>query len=161
MVAVHYPELLEGTDHHEGAAEVASRTRELSQFLVDDLGATGYDSVCDGCRVAVHRSCHGLRSLGLGDNVEQLIAPIAGATLVELDGAEECCGFGGLFSIEMPEVSAAILDTKLDRIEHSGADTLVAGDVSCLLHIEGGLRRRKSTISVRHFVELLGGDHAT
>jgi L-lactate dehydrogenase complex protein LldE len=161
MVTVHYPGLLADTGHQTAADGVASRTRELSQYLVDDLGAIGFDSVCEGCTVAVHRSCHGLRNLGLGEKVEQLMAPIAGATVVELEGAEECCGFGGLFSIEMPDVSAAILDTKLDMIERSGAGTLVAGDVSCLLHIEGGLRRRKSTVSVRHFVELLGGDHAT
>jgi L-lactate dehydrogenase complex protein LldE len=80
---------------------------------------------------------------------------------VPLDGAEECCGFGGLFSIEMPEVSAAIMDTKLDRVEASGAGILVAGDVSCLMHLEGGLRRRNSSIAVRHFVELLGGNDAT
>lgn len=161
MIVAHYPELFAGTDHEEAAAGVASRTRELSQFLVDDLELVAFDSVCDGCRIAVHRSCHGLRTLGIGNNVEQLMVPIAGADTVELDGAEECCGFGGLFSIEMSDVSAAILDTKLDRVERSGADTLVAGDVSCLMHIEGGLRRRKSTMSVRHFVELLGGADET
>lgn len=161
MIVAHYPELLEGTEHHEASARVSARTRELSQFLIDDLGVEGFDSVCQGCTIAVHRSCHGLRTLGLGDNVERLMEPIAGATLVELEGAEECCGFGGLFSIEMPEVSAAIMDTKLDRVESSGADILVAGDVSCLLHMEGGLRRRDSPVSVRHFVELIGGEDAT
>lgn len=161
MIVAHYPELLDGTEHHAIALEVAGRTRELSQFLVEDLDSVEFDSVCDGCAVAVHRSCHGLRTLGTGDNVEQLVDPIAGAHLVELEGAEECCGFGGLFSIELPEVSSAILNTKLDRVVRSGANILVAGDISCLMHIEGGLRRRNPDISVRHFVELLGGDDGT
>jgi L-lactate dehydrogenase complex protein LldE len=136
---------------------VADRTKELSQFLIHKAPGDHTKGACGECTVTVHRSCHGLRTLGLGDNIEQLLADTEGVTLVELDGAEECCGFGGLFSIEMPEVSAAIMDTKLDRVEASGADILVAGDVSCLMHLEGGLRRRNSPIAVRHFIELLGG----
>ena len=73
----------------------------------------------------------------------------------ELEGADECCGFGGLFSIELPEVSSAILDTKLDNILASGADIVVGGDVSCLMHIAGGLHRRGSDVETRHVVELL------
>lgn len=161
MLVEHYPDLLEGTAHEAKALVVAERTRELSQFLVDDLGVTGLDSVCDGCSFTVHRSCHGLRGLKLTDQVDRIVRSVAGANVVPLDGAEECCGFGGLFSLEMPEVSAAIMDTKLDRVEASGAKTLIGGDVSCLMHLEGGLRRRGSDISVRHFVELLGNDHAT
>lgn len=161
MMVAHYPELLDGTAHEEAALRVAGRVRELSQFLIDDLGRTEFDSVCDDCTVTVHRSCHGLRTLGLTDRVERLIDPIAGVTRVELEGAEECCGFGGLFAVEMPEVSAAILDTKLERVEASGADILVGGDVSCLMHMEGGLRRRNSAVSVRHFAELIGVDHGT
>ncbi len=161
MLIEHYPDLLEGTDHEAKARDVADRTRELSQFLVDDLGVTGLDSVCDGCSFTVHRSCHGLRGLKLTDQVDRIVGSVAGADVRPLDGAEECCGFGGLFSIEMPEVSAAIMDTKLDRVEATGAKTLIGGDISCLLHLEGGLRRRGSDISVRHFVELLGNDRAT
>jgi L-lactate dehydrogenase complex protein LldE len=78
--------------------------------------------------------------------------------MVELEGSEECCGFGGIFSVEMPAVSAAIMNEKLDRIEASGANTLVGGDVSCLMHLEGGLRRRNSKIAVKHLAEALAGD---
>jgi L-lactate dehydrogenase complex protein LldE len=74
---------------------------------------------------------------------------------VVLEGDKECCGFGGLFAIEMPAVSTAIMDDKLDRIESSGADTVVGGDVSCLVHIAGGLRRRGSQIEVKHIAELI------
>jgi L-lactate dehydrogenase complex protein LldE len=76
---------------------------------------------------------------------------------VELEGDKECCGFGGLFSVEMPAISAAIMDEKLNRVEASGADILVGGDVSCLMHLEGGLRRRGSKVVVRHIAELLAG----
>jgi L-lactate dehydrogenase complex protein LldE len=162
MVIKHYPEILAGTEYEEKAIRVAERTSELSSYLVNDRELTGFDSVCDGCNVAIHRSCHGLRTLGLGDEVDKLVGSVAGATVVPLEGAEECCGFGGLFSVEMPDVSGAIMRTKLDRVEDSGANVLVAGDISCLLHMEGGLRRRNSNISVRHFVELIGGDdHAS
>ncbi len=154
MIVHHYPELFAGTDREAQANRVAARTRELTQFLVDDLDAiVAVD--CGGCVVAYHHSCHGLRGLGLGAQADRLLE---GVDRVDLEGAEECCGFGGLFSVEMPAVSAAIMDEKLNRVEASGADTLVGGDVSCLLHLEGGLRRRGSDIKVRHIAELLAGD---
>ena len=165
MIVEHYPHLLRGTPSAEKAGRVADRVRELSQFLVDDLGMTDLGANCSGCKLTVHRSCHGLRGLGLGDEVDRLMRDIDGAEVLDLEGAEECCGFGGLFSVEMPEVSAAIMDTKLDRVDDTGASVLVGGDISCLLHLEGGLRRRGSGVVVRHFVEMLaagdGGEDAT
>lgn len=158
MIVKHYPDLLAGTPHEHAALQVAERTRELSQFLVDDLGVVEVDTACDGCSITVHRSCHGLRNLGLTDQVDRLMNSVRGTRMVGLDGAEECCGFGGLFSVEMPEVSAAVMDTKLDRVEASGADYVVGGDISCLLHMEGGLRRRNSAVAARHFVEILAGE---
>lgn len=156
MIAHHYPEMFKGSPSEDQATRVASRVRELSQFLVDDIGMSDFESVCDGCSFTVHKSCHGLRTLGLADQVETLVSHIAGAEVLPLEGAEECCGFGGLFAVEMPEVSAAIMDTKLDKVEASGAKVLIGGDVSCLLHLEGGLRRRNSEVTVRHFSEVLG-----
>lgn len=152
MITHHYGQLFEGTDRAEQAARVASRVGELTQFLVDDL-ATDTTSGCDGCRVAYHYSCHGLRELGLDHQADRLLE---GVERVALEGDRECCGFGGLFSVEMPAVSEAIMNEKLDRIEASGADTVVGSDISCLLHIEGGLRRRGSDIAVRHIAQLLG-----
>jgi L-lactate dehydrogenase complex protein LldE len=133
---------------------VASRVRELSQYLVDDI-ASPIRASCDGCTIAYHHSCHGLRELGLEHQADTLLE---GADRVELEGDRECCGFGGLFSVEMPAVSTAIMGEKLDQIEASGADTVVGGDISCLLHIEGGLKRRGSAIRVMHLAELLGGE---
>jgi L-lactate dehydrogenase complex protein LldE len=154
MMTHRYEELFAGTDREQQAARIGSRVRELSQFLVDDLH-TNLKASCEGCVAAYHHSCHGLRGLGLGRQAEELLSEIE---RVDLEGAEECCGFGGLFAIEMSSVSAAIMNEKLDRIEASGANTLVGGDVSCLLHLEGGLRRRKSTIAVRHLAEVLAGE---
>lgn len=152
MIAHHYEELFADTDREDQAGRVAARIRELTQFLAEDLGSSRMAS-CDDCTVAFHYSCHGLRELGLADGADRLLD---GVERVELEGDKECCGFGGLFSVEMPAVSTAIMEDKLDRVEASGADTLVGGDISCLLHIEGGLRRRGSGIAVRHIAELLG-----
>jgi L-lactate dehydrogenase complex protein LldE len=154
MIVHHYPELFAGSDREDQARRVAARTRELTQFLVDDLEAD-VAAACEGCSVAYHYSCHGLRGLGLESQADALLGEV---DRVELVGARECCGFGGLFSVEMAAVSAAIMDEKLDRVENSGADVLVGGDISCLIHLAGGLRRRGSEIQVRHIAELLGGE---
>lgn len=156
MIVHHYRPLFAGTEREEQASRVASRTRELTQFLVDDL-ETDVKAVCDGCTVAYHYSCHGLRGLGLESQADTLLE---NTDRVALEGDKECCGFGGLFSVEMPQISTAIMDEKLDRIEASGADTVVGGDVSCLLHIGGGLRKRGSQIQVKHIAELLAGEES-
>jgi L-lactate dehydrogenase complex protein LldE len=152
MIANHYAELFSGSERADQARRVGERARELTQFLVDDLG-TDQRAACEDCTLAYHHSCHGLRDLGLGHQADQLLE---GTTRADLVGDEECCGFGGLFAVEMASVSTAIMDDKLDRIEESGADLLVGGDVSCLIHLEGGLRRRASHIQVKHIAEVLG-----
>ena len=156
MIVHRYPEILAGTDREEAARRVSARTRELTQFLVDDLGVA-MKAGCEGCSVAYHHSCHGLMGLGLGAQADEILSDVA---RVNLDGDTECCGFGGLFSLEMASVSAAIMDEKLDRIEASGADVVAGGDVACLIHIEGGLRRRGSRIQVKHIAELMAGPEA-
>ena len=152
MITRHYEDLFSGSEREEQVRRVGARVRELTQFLVDDL-ATGDRASCDDCTVAYHYSCHGLRDLGLEGQADTLLDEV---TRVPLEGERECCGFGGLFAIEMPAVSTAIMDRKLDSIVASGADTLVGGDVSCLLHLAGGLHRRGSDIDVKHIAELLG-----
>lgn len=148
------PLLTDEPEYADRAARVADRTRELSQYLVDDLNV---DLRVDESRpLAYHHSCHGLRNLGIRDQPEILLGACDRAFLGEED--ETCCGFGGVFSIKQPEISNLMLQRKLDAIEESGAAILSGGDVSCLMHIEGGLRRRGSTIEVRHIAELLTGD---
>lgn len=154
MIVHRYPEIFAGTEREQQAKRVGDRTRELTQFLVDDLDSD-LTAKCDGCSVAYHYSCHGLRGLGLSGQADRLLD---GTNRVELDADKECCGFGGLFSVEMPAVSTAIMNEKLDRVEASGADVLVGGDVSCLVHMGGGLHRRGSSIEVKHIAELLVED---
>jgi L-lactate dehydrogenase complex protein LldE len=153
MIAHHYDGLFAETEQSDQASRVSQRVRELTQYLIDDLDTT-VRAECDGCTIAYHYSCHGLRDLGLDHQADELLE---GVQRADLAGDKECCGFGGLFSVEMPAVSTAIMNEKLDQIEASGADTVVAGDISCLVHIEGGLRRRGSAVEVRHIAQLLGG----
>jgi L-lactate dehydrogenase complex protein LldE len=153
MMIHHYPALFAGTPREAQAVRVAGRVRELTRFLIDDLDTHLRARAAQGS-IAFQYSCHGLRGLGLDGPADRLLF---GAERAGFEGDRECCGFGGLFSIEMPAVSGAIMDGKLDRLEASGASTLAGGDISCLLHLEGGLRRRGSSIEVKHIAELL--DH--
>lgn len=154
MLIHHTPELLHGSEREDAARRVSARVVELTRFLLDE--GVELPGRPDPGTVTFHRSCHGLRGLGLEGTGEALLDR-AGAQRCELDGADECCGFGGLFSIELPEVSSAMLETKLAAIEASGADVVVGGDVSCLMQIEGGLRRRGSTVRTAHIAEVLDG----
>jgi L-lactate dehydrogenase complex protein LldE len=155
MLVHHVPALLaDEPDYGPRATALARRTYELTQFLVDVLDLTG----CGGCAgepVTYHPGCHGLRGLGVRNQPLVLLDAVENIDRRALPDAETCCGFGGLFSVKMSDISGAMLDRKLDGIEASGARTVVATDVSCLMHIEGGLRRRGSTIGVRHLAELL------
>lgn len=158
MIIHHNAELLEGDAAYTAKAErVAARTKELTQFLVEDAGLELPGAGCDGCTATYHASCHGLRWLGVLDEPKGLLHE-AGVRRVDLEGEDECCGFGGLFSVKAPEVSTAMMDTKIKRIEDSGADVVVGVDVSCLMHIGGGLKRRNSAIVTKHIAELLATD---
>ena len=157
MIVDQYGDLFAGdTELVAAGRRVAERVREFTQFLVDDLGLDGLSAPSSGS-VTFHPSCHGLRHLGLAGYGEQFLDE-AGADRCELQGAEECCGFGGLFAVEMPGVSGAIMDTKLDNVEATGAETLVGYDMSCLMHLSGGLRRRGSEIEVKHISEIIAGE---
>ncbi|MCL1598683.1 MAG: (Fe-S)-binding protein [Actinomycetia bacterium] len=154
MMVEHYGGLFDNDSEMAAASKrVAGRVREFTQFLVDELGLENLSSDAEES-VVFHPSCHGLRGLGLGGYGEQVL-DAAGLERCDLEGADECCGFGGLFALEMPEISTAIMDTKLDNVEKSGAQTLVGYDLSCLMHLAGGLRRRGSTVEVRHIAEMV------
>lgn len=158
MLIHHGPELVsDDPDYHARAGRVAGRTRELTQFLVHEAGFTPAPAGAAGCTTTYHASCHGLRWLKVLDQPKQLI-DASGIDRVELDGEDECCGFGGLFSVKAPEVSAAMMHTKIERIEATAANTVVGIDVSCLMHIGGGLRRKESKIEVKHIAEVLVGE---
>jgi len=158
MIIHHTPGLMAGdAEYTAKAGRVAGRTRELTQFLVDDAGAQVDDAGGGGCVTTYQATCHGLRGLGVLEQPKQLLSD-AGVERVPLDGEDECCGFGGLFSIKMPEVSTAMMGTKIKAIEASGADVVVGIDVSCLMHIGGGLQRRGSAVEVKHIAEVLAGE---
>jgi L-lactate dehydrogenase complex protein LldE len=157
MVKTEYPGLLKHDPDLAGAAQaLAARTRELSQFIVEVLGVTRVESDFAGT-VAYHDSCHLLRGLGESRAPRTLLRNIPGVDLVELPGADECCGFGGSFSVRLPEVSTAILDKKLGHVEGTGAGCLVACDAGCLMQMGGGLSRRASRVRPMHLAQILAG----
>lgn len=133
--------------------KLAERTYELSQFLVDVLGITDFGIPYQG-KLAYHPSCHLLRGMMVDTQPKTLLAA-TGAEVHLLEA--ECCGFGGVFAIDQPEISTEMLRRKMKTIASSGADTVVAGDVSCLMHIEGGLRHSGSQVRCAHLAQILAG----
>jgi L-lactate dehydrogenase complex protein LldE len=121
------------------------------------LGVSRVDSPFEG-KVTYHDSCHLLRGLGESAAPRALLRGVAGVELVELPGADQCCGFGGSFSVRLPEVSSAILDKKLASVEATGARCLVACDAGCLMQMGGGLTRRGSAVKAVHLAQVLAGE---
>ena len=154
MVKHEYPGLMKTEAERTAARALAARTRELSQFLVDVVGVTRFSSAVAG-RLAYHDSCHLLRGLHESTTPRTLLRNLDNAEVVELRGSDECCGFGGAFSVRLPEVSSAILDRKLASVEASGADCVVACDAGCLMQMRGGLARRGSRVKALHLAEVL------
>jgi L-lactate dehydrogenase complex protein LldE len=138
----------------EAVPELAPRVHELSRFLTDVLGVEDVGASFDG-RVCYHPTCHSLRALRVGDAPLRLLRAVRGLELVELEGADECCGFGGTFAVKNPDVSSAMLDDKLAAVERTGARVVTALDSSCLMHIGGGLHRRGSAVRTMHLAEIL------
>jgi L-lactate dehydrogenase complex protein LldE len=158
MVREWYPQLFRDDPALAGRArDIGHRTYELSEFLVRVLGLADL-GVRYPAAVAYHPSCHGLRGLGLRDEPLRLLRAVRDLRLVDLPRAEECCGFGGFFSVKFSELSGAMLGTKLDSIEASGAEVVTATDASCLMQIAGGLTRRGSKVRAVHLAEILAGE---
>jgi L-lactate dehydrogenase complex protein LldE len=156
-----YPQLL-GDDAAWGARAKALATRayELTTFLADVLEVPAVPAEFDGS-VTYHDSCKGLRSLGIKRQPRALLAKVPGLMLKEMSECEECCGFGGAFSVKFGDVSTKIVDRKCDSIAAAGADAVVGGDLGCLMNIEGRLRRRgDETTQVLHIAEVLAGGEA-
>jgi L-lactate dehydrogenase complex protein LldE len=154
MVKHEYPGLMTGPAERAAAERLAARTHELSQFLVRVLGHRVFRSAVAG-RLTYHDSCHLLRGLREAESPRALLRSAVGAEFVELAGSDECCGFGGSFSVRLPEVSTAILDRKLASVEASGAECVVACDAGCLMQMRGGLSRRGSRVRALHLAEVL------
>lgn len=157
MVKKEYPGLFQDDPELAREAEaLARRTYELSQFLVKVLGVSRVETTFKG-KVTYHDSCHLLRGLGESQSPRTLLGNLEGVELVELAGADECCGFGGSFSVRLPDVSTSILAKKIANVEKSGAECVVACDAGCLLQMAGGLSRKGSHVRALHLAQVLAG----
>ena len=162
MFRHNYPELFEGDAiWYPRAKALSARTYEFTEYLVDKLGVTNVGAKWDGL-LTYHPSCHTLRGINVDRQPRMLLANVKGATLLGLPHAEECCGFGGIMSVEHPELSAEWLKRKISNLESltpstgSGrVPTLVVTDAGCLMHIAGGLSRQKKSQRVMHIAEVL------
>jgi L-lactate dehydrogenase complex protein LldE len=133
---------------------LSERVYEFSEYLVDVLGITNLQVSYPG-RITYHASCHLLRELGVNNQPLKLLSNVSGCELVELPHADDCCGFGGLFSVEHPEISSAMLARKIANIEASGADVVVSCDASCIANINGGLHRLGKRQRALHLAQIL------
>ncbi|PZG02528.1 (Fe-S)-binding protein [Micromonospora deserti] len=141
------------------ADEIAGRTYELSEFLVDVLGVTDVGAYYPH-RVTYHPTCHSLRMLRVGDRPLRLLREVRGLELVELPQAEQCCGFGGTFALKNADTSTAMLADKMRNVLATRADVCTAGDASCLMHIGGGLSRLRAGVRTVHLAEILANTEA-
>lgn len=133
---------------------ISQRCFEFSVFLVDVLGISDLGARL-GLKAAYHPSCHLLRGLGATTQPKALLAGIEGLECAPVHDQEECCGFGGMFSVKNAAISSQMLENKLRNLEASGAKTVVSCDMGCLMHMQGGLRRKGSTLQVKHISQLL------
>ena len=157
MLSHHYPGLFEDDPALKARAQkLAGRTYELVAFLVDVLGVKDVKARYDGV-VTYHDSCSGLRELGVKTQPRRLLASVEGLKLKEMTTPEVCCGFGGTFCVKYPEISNAMVSEKSADIGATGASTLLAGDLGCLMNMAGKLQREGSAVRVRHVAEVLAG----
>ena len=162
MIRVFYDELFHDEPHMRNRiASLASRTFELSEFIVDVLGIDDFGSYADSDstkptrKVTYHEGCHLRRELGAMTQARSLLNSLPGVQLVEMEQSEVCCGFGGTFSVKYPEISGAMLDDKLSFAAATGAEALTACDSSCLMHIGGGIEKRGLPIEPLHIAQVL------
>lgn len=159
QIRTEYPGLLaDDPDWYGRAVALAARVYELTDFLVNVAKVDAVPGDYAG-EITYHDSCTGLRSLGIKAQPRALLAKLPGVKLKEMNGAEECCGFGGTFSVKFGDVSAAIAERKCGNIQAAGTGAVVGGDLGCLLNIEGKLRRMgDEETKVLHIAEILAGD---
>ncbi|MBT3331029.1 MAG: (Fe-S)-binding protein [Rhodospirillaceae bacterium] len=153
----HYPEMFAGNAAWRGRAEdLSSRTWELTSFLTDQMNFTP-SGVRFNHTVSYHDSCSGLRELGVKDQPRKLLAAVDGTEIAESDLAESCCGFGGLFCVKYPDISAAMVDHKIGDVMAGEADVVLGGDLGCLMNLAGRLTRKNLPTKVWHVAEVLAG----
>jgi L-lactate dehydrogenase complex protein LldE len=154
MVKLEYPRLFEeDSSWKKRAQDLASRTHELTDFVVNVLGTEDVGARFSG-KAAYHMACH-LRGLGLLSEPERLLREVKDLELLPLERCDECCGFGGSFAVRFPGISGAMIQDKARFIEESGADVVVTTDPGCLMNIAGCLRRRGSKVRALHLAQVL------
>src|SRR5918997_1164393 len=157
MVSHYYPFIFkELPEERERSEALGHHVREFSDFLVNVLGAKDLGARYEG-KAVFHTGCHQRRELGKLEEPIELLRSVEGLELVDWRNEELCCGFGGTFSVKMPDVSVAMADEKIRALEESGADTLISGDSSCLRHLKGRLRRTNHDTRVYHLAQILDG----
>lgn len=157
MLKVHYPTLFaDDAEWQARASAFADKVHELISFLCDIRGVTDVETEFEGT-VTYHDSCAGLRELGVESQPRALLKSVAGLTLAEMKDADVCCGFGGTFCVKYPDISNAIAERKTADIAATGAATLLAGDLGCLMNMAGKLQRQNVSVSARHVAEVLAG----
>jgi L-lactate dehydrogenase complex protein LldE len=160
MMKDHYPKMAEEIGDRKLMEDVEAllpRVFEFSEFLTRRLGLEDVGAYYPH-RVTYHASCHGLRNLGLGDGPQRLLRAVRGIELVDLEGLEQCCGFGGTFAVKNADVSSAMLAEKTTAVLNTGAEVCTACDNSCLMHIQGGLHRQRAGVKTVHLAEILAGE---
>ncbi len=161
MMRDHYPKMAAGDPVLEAAvAEVLPRVYEFTELLIDKLGVTDVGATYPHT-VTLHTPCHSIRALHIGDRPQRLLEAVKGIKLIPLANADQCCGFGGTFAIKNAEVSAAMLNEKMQAIAETGATICTAGDNSCLMHIGGGLSRNNAGVRCVHIAEILASQGAS
>lgn len=154
----HFHELFPDSEEwRERSERLAAKTFEFTSFLVNVLKTGPFDTSFAG-RITWHDACHGLRELGLKEEPRKLLKNLPNTDFVEMHNAEVCCGFGGTFSVKYPEISAAILNNKIEDLNRAEVDAVISCDASCLMQIGGRLSRLGSKIKTIHIAELLGQD---
>ena len=157
MIKRHYPALFAGDSAWEPRARrLAERTFELVSFLVDECGVEAVDARHEG-KVTYHDSCSSLREMGVRAQPRRLLGSVDGLELAELEAPDVCCGFGGTFCVKYPDISGRMVADKAKDIAATGAETVLAGDMGCLLNIAGRLSREGSAVRARHVAEVLAG----
>lgn len=157
MIKLHYPELFAGEpDWLRRVDAFCARTYELVSFLVDVMKVERVNVLYDGT-VTYHDACSGLRELGIRAQPRKLLGSIAGLSIAEMKDADVCCGFGGTFCVKYPEISDTIVEKKAVNISATGALTLLAGDLGCLMNMAGKLQRMGKPVAARHIAEMLAG----
>ncbi|GAB6190790.1 (Fe-S)-binding protein [Desulfocastanea catecholica] len=158
MVRHHYPELFaDDPAMHSRALAIGAKTFEFTQYLVDELGISDVGAHFPGT-VTYHDSCHLSRGLGIAVQPRALLNNVRGLELIEMRDSDTCCGFGGTFSVNYPEISIAMVDEKIDNILATRAGTVTGCDISCLMNILGRIKRREEDVQVVHIAQILAAD---